>query len=64
MKELRDYEVKNNLPNFMSTEHGGGLYYSKGKYPQKLTFEGLQKADFSKSLFSEATADIFPKENK
>ena len=61
MDNLTVYQTKSGLPDIMSTEHSGGLYYSKGKYSHTLTFEGLKQQNFDKELFSHATAPYFKK---
>jgi len=59
---LRQYEVENGLPNFLLHDLNGGLHYLKGDRLNSLNFDSFCAKDCSKSLFSIASRDYFPKD--
>ena len=61
---LRQYEVENKLPNFLLHDLNGGLHYLKGDRLNSLNYENFCTKGCSKELFSIASRDYFPKEQK
>lgn len=61
---LRQYEVENGLPNFLLHDLNGGLHYLKGDRLNSINFDSFCAKDCSKELFSIASRDYFPKEQK